>query len=74
MGDYMNIDVRKYVIENFKSDSIEEIKKSITDSVTQKEEDSLIGLGVLFELAWSNANEDMQYNILNNIKKGMDNS
>ena len=46
-----NIDVRKYIISNFKDDNIEEIKKSIQDSISSKEEDILIGLGVLFELS-----------------------
>ena len=29
-----NIDVRKYIISNFKDDNIEEIKKSIQDSIS----------------------------------------
>lgn len=45
-----NIDVRKYIIANFKDDSEEEIKKSIEESISSHEEDPLIGLGVLFEL------------------------
>ena len=50
-----NIDVRKYIIANFKDDSEEEIKKSIEESISSHEEDPLIGLGVLFELQWLNS-------------------
>ena len=66
-----NIDVRKYIISNFKDSSIEEIKSSIVDSVTSKEDDPLIGLGVMFELLWNNSSPTEQEMILANIKKGM---
>ena len=66
-----NIDVRKYIISNFKDSSTEEIKSSIVDSITSKEEDPLIGLGVIFELLWNNSTPEEQESILNNIKKGM---
>lgn len=66
-----NIDVRKYIISNFKDSSVEEIKSSIVDSVASGEDDPLIGLGVMFELLWNNSSEEEQELIINNIKKGM---
>lgn len=66
-----NIDVRKYIINNFKEDSIEEIEKSITTSIESKSEDPLIGLGVLFELIWNNSSSSIKETILSNIKKGL---
>ena len=66
-----NIDVRKYIISNFKDSSTEEIKSSIVDSVTSGEDDPLIGLGVLFEILWNNSSDEEKEMILNNIKKGM---
>lgn len=66
-----NIDIRQYIINNFKEDSIEEIKSSIEDSISSHEDDPLIGLGVLFELLWNNSSNEEQENILSNIKKGM---
>lgn len=68
-----NIDVRKYIINNFKDDSIEEIEKSIDSSIESKNEDPLIGLGVLFELMWNYSNNDTKNTILSNIKKGLTN-
>lgn len=66
-----NIDVRKYIVSNFKDSSIDEIKSSIVDSVTSGEDDPLIGLGVMFELLWKNSTNEQQEIILDNIKKGM---
>ena len=49
-----NIDIRAYIISNFKEDNIEEIRNSIEESIASHDEDPLIGLGVLFELFCSN--------------------
>lgn len=68
-----NIDVRKYIINNFKEDSVEDIEKSITTSIDSKSEDPLIGLGVLFELMWNNSTNETKDTILTNIKKGLTN-
>lgn len=66
-----NIDVRKYIISNFKDSDIEEIKTSIIDSISSGDDDPLIGLGVLFEILWNNSSDEEKLVILNNIKKGM---
>lgn len=66
-----NIDVRKYIISNFKNDSIEEIRSSIEESISTHDDDPLIGLGVIFELQWNNSTEEEKQTILSNIKKGM---
>ena len=66
-----NIDVRKYIINNFKEDSTKDIEKSITTSIESKSEDPLIGLGVLFELMWKNSSNETKNTILTNIKKGL---
>ena len=68
-----NIDVRKYIVNNFKDDSKEEIEKSITSSIESKSEDPLIGLGVLFELMWNNSTNETKTTILSSIKKGLAN-
>lgn len=66
-----NIDVRAYIINNFKEDTSEEIKTSIEESIASKDDDTLIGLGVMFELAWKNSTDNQKQEILENIKKGM---
>ena len=52
-----NIDIRKYIISNFKDSSIDDIKSSIEDSISSHEDDPLIGLGVLFELQMKKKNK-----------------
>ena len=71
-GDKMNnIDIRAYIISNFKEDNIEEIRNSIEESIASHDEDPLIGLGVLFELFWNNSTDEEKEKALSNIKKGM---
>lgn len=66
-----NIDIRAYIISNFKEDNIEEIRNSIEESIASHDEDPLIGLGVLFELFWNNSTNEEKEKALSNIKKGM---
>lgn len=68
-----NIDVRKYIINNFKGDSLKDIEESIDKSIESRSEDPLIGLGVLFELMWNSSDNEMKNSILSNIKKGLTN-
>ncbi len=68
-----NIDVRKYIINNFKEDSLKDIEESIDKSIESRSEDPLIGLGVLFELMWNSSDNEMKNSILSNIKKGLTN-
>ena len=53
-----NIDIRKYIIDNFKDDNEEKIRDSIETTIKFKDEDALIGLGVLFEIVWENSSEE----------------
>ncbi len=62
-----NIDIRKYIIENFKDDNEEKIRDSIETTIKFKDEDALIGLGVLFELLWNNLSEEEKSKTINLI-------
>lgn len=66
-----NINIREYIINNFKNDTKEDIKKSIQESISSGEEDILLGLGVLFEIYYQNTDnkEDIIDTIYDNIKK-----
>lgn len=66
-----NIDIRKYIIENFKDDNEEKIRDSIETTINSRDEDALIGLGVLFELLWNKLNEEEKQNNLNNIRESI---
>lgn len=67
----MNIDMRNYIISNFKDDSINDIRNSIDKVISSKEEEPLIGLGVFFELLWNVSDEETKLLILNSIKRGL---
>ena len=59
-----NIDIRKYIIENFKADNEAKIRDSIETTIKFKDDDALIGLGVIFELLWNNSDEASKDNYL----------
>ena len=69
-----NIDIRKYIIENFKDDNEEKIRDSIETTIKFKDEDALIGLGVLFELVWEKSNEEEKNKYITLIKESIKNN
>ena len=68
-----NIDIRNYIIENFKDDNIEKIRDSIETTINERDEDALIGLGVLFELLWNNLSQEEKTKSLNYINSSIKN-
>ncbi len=64
-----NIDIRKYIIENFKDDGKEKIKDSIETTIKHQDEDALIGLGVLFELLYDNSSTEEKEKYIDIIHK-----
>ncbi len=68
-----NIDIRKYIIDNFKDDNEEKIKDSIETTIKFKDEDALIGLGVLFEILWESLNEEEKKDNLTKIRNSIKN-
>ena len=69
-----NIDIRKYIIDNFKEDNEEKIRDSIETTIKFKDEDALIGLGVLFELLWNNITEEEKNNYIKIISSSIKNN
>ena len=65
----MNIDIRKNIISNFKDAKEDEIKASIISAIEEKDEGTLPGMGVFFELLWENSNTDEKEFILRKIKE-----
>ncbi len=65
--DRMNLDIRNYIEDNFKNATTDDIKESIEEALSSKEEVTLPGLGVFFELLWKNSSEEERETILNKI-------
>lgn len=67
----MDINIRESIINNFKESDLNDIKSSIETSIKDKEEITLPGLGVFFEILWNNSSNEEQDNILSTLKKGL---
>ncbi len=63
----MDINIRDYIVNNFKNITPEDIKESIEDSIKKGDELTLPGLGVLFEIIWNASNDDDKNNIINKL-------
>ena len=68
-----NIDIREYILNNFKDDNEEKIRDSIDTTIKFRDEDALIGLGVLFELIWNKASDDEKDNYIKMISESIRN-
>lgn len=72
----MEINIRHHIINNFKGDDFNTLKKAIEESVKEKDELTLPGLGVFFELIWENADQELKNNLIEiirkRVKKGLD--
>lgn len=67
----MNIDIRKSIKHNFKDSNNEEIIESIKSAINDKDEITLPGMGVFFEILWLNSTEEEKNKIISIIKKGL---
>lgn len=65
------MNIREYVINNFKDSNITDISDSVHMSIKDKDEVTLPGLGVLFEILWENSDNNIQEKIISIIAKGL---
>lgn len=67
----MGVNIREYIVNNFKDSSKDEIRESIIESINSKDEVILPGMGVLFEILWENTDfqDKIIDTIFDNIKK-----
>lgn len=72
-GDYMDLSIRKNIYENIKNDSEETLLKTINESVNEKDEVILPGLGVMFEYLWDNSTDEEKENFVKKIKTKINN-
>lgn len=63
----MDLSIRKAVLANLNNSTYDDIKKTILDSIKLDEEKVLPGLGVIFELYWSNCSDEEKEHIIGKI-------
>ena len=63
-----NVSIRDYIVDTFKDDNISEIKESIDDSIKEKLEEALPGLGVFMQIIWENASDELKNELLEILK------
>lgn len=65
------MNIKDYIVQNFKEDDINTIKSAIDESVKEYNEDALPGLGIFFMLVWENSNNEEKNTILEKIKSNL---
>ena len=63
------MNIREHIINNFKGDDYNTLKEAIEESVESKDEITLPGLGVFFELIWENSDQELKNQLIDIIKK-----
>lgn len=65
----MDINIRQHIINNFRGDNYETLRRAIDESVKAQDEVTLPGLGVFFELIWENASNELKDELIMIIKR-----
>ena len=63
-----DIKIRDYIINNFKDDDVDTIKRAIEESIEEQDEVTLPGMGVFFEIIWQTSSDDEKNKILEKLK------
>ncbi len=61
--------IREHIINNFKGDDYDSLKRAIDESIEEKDEITLPGLGVFLEIIWENADQELKNQLIDIIKK-----
>ena len=61
--------IREHIINNFKGDDYDSLQEAINESIDSKDEVTLPGMGVFFEIFWQGADQQLKNQMLDIIKK-----
>lgn len=67
----MDLDLREAILQNIASNSHEELEATIVDAMQKGEEKMLPGLGVLFELIWSESDKAEKEEMIEALDQGV---
>ena len=65
----MDMNIRDHIINNFKGDDYDTLKRAIDESVASQDEVTLPGLGVFLEIIWENSDQELKNELIEIIKK-----
>ena len=65
----MDLSIRNHIINNFKGDDFDELKRAIDESIAENDEETLPGMGVFLELIWQGADDILKQEMIEIIKK-----
>ncbi len=63
-----DIKIRDYIINNFKDDDTDTIKRAIVESIEEQDEVTLPGMGVFFEIIWQDSSDEERDKMLEKLK------
>jgi small acid-soluble spore protein I (minor) len=66
-----SLDLRNAIIHKLNGSTPAELKETIVDAIESREEKTLPGLGVLFEILWQNSNAETQELMLNTMAENL---
>jgi len=64
--------IRSHIINNFKGDNYDELRHAIDESISSKDEVTLPGMGVFFELIWNEADAALKNKMLELLKQSVE--
>ena len=67
----MDLNLREAILQNIASNSNEELEATIVDAIQKGEEKMLPGLGVLFELIWSESDKAEKEEMIEALEQGV---
>ena len=67
----MNINIREHIINNFKNDDVDVFRRAIEESIIEKDEIALPGMGVFLEIIWEGASEEIKNNLLSILEENI---
>lgn len=65
----MDLSIKNHIINNFKGDDFDELKRAIDESIAENDEETLPGMGVFLELIWQGADDKLKQEMIEIIKK-----
>lgn len=66
------MNIREYIINNFEGDDYDSLQDAINESIESKDEVTLPGMGVFFEIVWQGADQELKNKMLELIKTRVD--